>query len=270
MGNNDVLPDSEEAYVAFAFLAGSPNRIAVLHALTTGEPIDRRDLVDDLGLSRVTVTRILNGLESRAWVASEGSVYYTTAIGDVVAEEFKSFLDTLASMERLALVHPWLPDDFDVDLRRLATASVTVPTWSDSVAPVRRAAERCRGLNSLRVCASGAAPDVIKGIRDAAIEDNADVEVVATSSMLRVIQTDSTMRGWFTDLIDAGGRIYRHPGHPYLIATFDQTAVIGVNDNAGMPRGLVESTDKVVYKWVRSTVDRCREEAEPVGDEAFS
>ncbi|MFC7251658.1 helix-turn-helix transcriptional regulator [Halomicroarcula sp. GCM10025324] len=264
------MTDSEDAFADIVFLAGSPNRIAVLSALSVDKPVDRHDLVEDLSISRVTVQRILDSLGSRGWVASEGRDYRITPIGEVIVEEFQSSLDTFESMERLSLVLPWLPAGFDVDLRRLSDARITLPTWSDSVAPVRRAAELCRNLDDLRVCASGVAPDVIRGIRDAAVEDRAEVEVVATASAIDVIRDDSTMRGWFADLGDAGGQVYEHPGHPYLIGLCDRTAVIGVNDDAGMPRGLIESTDTVAYEWVRSMFDQCREESEPVGDGAFS
>lgn len=264
------MTDSEGAFGSLVFLARSPNRIAVLDALATEEPVDRRDLVDDLGLSRLTVTRIINALESRGWITSEGAAYQATPVGEVILEEVQSLLDTFESMERLSLVRPWLPADFDVDLRRLTDARITLPTWSDSVAPVRRAAEVCRGVDELRVCASGVAPDVIQGIRDAAVEDDTDVEVVVTTDAIEVVRDDPTMRTWFRDLVASDGRVYEHPGHPYLIGLCDRIAVIGINDGDGMPRGLVESTDTAVYEWARSTTDRCREEAKPIRGDAFS
>lgn len=255
------MTDSGDAFAEIVFLAGSPNRIAVLDALAARDSVDRRELVAELNISRVTVKRILDALESRGWVSTEGSVCRTTPTGEIVLEEFQSLLETVESMERLSLVRSWLPDDFDVDFRRLVNATITLPTWSDSVAPVRRSAELARDVDELRVCASGVAPDVIKGIRDAAVEDDADVEVVMTAEAIEVICGDPTMRGWFADLVEVGGRVYEHPSHSYLIATCDRTAVVGMNDDTGAPRGLVESTDDAVYEWVRSTVDRCREEA---------
>lgn len=252
-----------------AFLAGSPNRIAVLDALATLGPLSRPDLVEAVAISRVTVGRILDEFVERGWVTREDPAYRVTSIGEVVSETFGSLLRTMESMDRLSTVLPWLPPDFDVDVRRLQTARITVPTWSDSVAPVRRAADLCAGLDVLRVCPSGVAPDVVQGIRDAAVEDGADVEVVATANVLEIIREDPTMRGWFDDLLGVGGRIYEHPGHRYLIATCDRTAVVGMNDETGAPRGLVESSDAAVLDWVHATIDRCREEAEPVEDGAF-
>jgi predicted transcriptional regulator len=266
---DDTPASSRDPFEAVAFLTGSPNRLAVLDALVADGPRDRDGLVDEVDVSRVTVARVLDALVERGWAAREGRVYRATPVGAVVAAEFGSFLDTLTAMETLSLVFPWLPDDFDVDLRRLADARVTVPTWSDYVAPVRRAAELCQGLDALRVCASGVAPDVIEAIRDAAVEDGASVEVVMTTSALDVVRGDPTMRGWFRELVADGGRVSEHPGHPYLVATCDRTAVVGMNDEAGAPRGLVESTDAAVLKWVEARIDRCQAEATPVASGAF-
>jgi predicted transcriptional regulator len=261
---------SGDPFDTVVFLAGSPNRIAVLDALSALGPVSRPDLVDAVAVSRVTVSRILEGFVERGWATREGTEYRVTPVGEVIGEAFGSLLRTVESMDRLSKVYPFLPPDFDVDVRRLADAQITVPTWSDSVAPVRRAAQVTEGLEVLRVCASGVAPDVIEGIRDAAVEDGADVEVVMTENALDLVRDDHTMRGWFDDLLRGGGRVYEHPGHPYLIGVCDRVAFIGANDDSGVPRGAVESSDVAVLDWVNSTIDRCREEAEPVEEGAFS
>jgi predicted transcriptional regulator len=255
-----------DPFTTVAFLAGSPNRLAVLETLAELTSASRAELVDAAGVSRVTVGRILDDFAARRWVSRDRGSCRITPTGEVVCETFRSLLRTVESMDRLAVVQPWLPADFDVDARRLASARITVPTWSDSVAPVRRAADLCYGLDELRVCASGVAPDVIQAIRDAAVEEGTGVEVVMTAAALDVVRDEPTMRGWFTDLVDAGGRVYEHPGHPYLVATCDRVGIVGMNDDSGAPRGLVESADLAVLGWIESTIDRCRGEAEPVDD----
>ncbi|WP_416838425.1 helix-turn-helix transcriptional regulator [Haloferax sp. DFSO52] len=259
-----------DAFDTVAFLAGSPNRIMVLDSVISFGPISRRELVDVLGLSRVTVSRILDDFEERNWVSRRGTLYDATPVGEVVCELFERFLQTAGALHAISEVLPWLPPGFDVDVRLLTTARITIPTWSDSIAPVRRAARLCEGNDVLRVAASGVAPDVINGIRNAAVEDGADVEVTLTTTALSVLCGDPPMRIWFHDLVDAGGRVYEHPGHPYLLATCDRRAVIGMNDDMGVPRGLIESTDADIFEWVAETITRCREEAVPVDNEVFS
>lgn len=261
---------SSDSFDTVAFLAGSPNRIAVLDALSTLGPVSRPDLVDAIGISRVTVGRILEEFLKRGWATREGTEYRVTPVGEVICETFGSFLRTIESMDRLSTVYPFLPADFDVDVRRLADARITVPTWSDSVAPVRRAVECLSGLDVLRMAASSAAPEFVRGLRNAVVVDRADAEIVMTVDALDLVHADPEMRNSFADLLDAGGRVYEHPGHPYLVSTCDRTAIIGANDDWGAPRGLLESSDVAVFDWVGSTVDRCREEADPVDGEAFT
>lgn len=267
MSDAATLP--EDAFTTVAFLSGSPNRIAVLDGLSTVGPATRANLVDEVGISRVTVNRILDDFLARNWIVCEGTTYRLTPVGEVVCELFGSLLQTIESMNRLNTILPLLPADFDVDVRELTSARITVPTWSDSIAPVRRAAKLCRGLTVLRVAASGIAPDVVEAIRDAAVEDEADVEVVATANALGVVCSEPTMRDWFGDIVRTGGRVYEHPEHPYLIATCDKQAVIGMNDDLGAPRGLIESDNRAVFDWVQSAIDRCRLDADVVEYERF-
>ncbi|MFC6725411.1 helix-turn-helix domain-containing protein, partial [Halobium palmae] len=117
------------AFATVAFLAGSPNRVAVLETLAETGPSERRDVVEALDVSRVTAGRVLDALLERGWVERDGRTYETTAAGEVVVDEFGALLDTVEAMDRVAEVLPWLPEDFDVDARRLADARVTVPTW---------------------------------------------------------------------------------------------------------------------------------------------
>jgi predicted transcriptional regulator len=257
----DVFSDIE-------FLAGSPNRAAVLEALVD-TPRDRHDLAEHVGVSRVTIGRILKDLVTRGWVASDGSRYWATPIGEVVATEFGALLDTMETMRKLSAVMEWLPPDLDIDFRRFADARITLPTWSDSVAPIRRAARLAEEATFLRVAGSGIAPDVIEGIHDAAV-DGGEVTFVTTDAAFELVDSSPQMQGWLLEAMEARAALYRHPGFPYLIALCDEVAIIGVNDDAGVPRGLVESDDLAVRDWVLSTVERCRDEAERLDRSAFT
>jgi predicted transcriptional regulator len=256
-----------DAFADVEFLAGSPNRVAVLGALVE-RPRDRRDLSDALDVSRVTVGRVLGDLEARGWVESDGGGYRATPLGEVVAVEFEDLLETMGTMRELSTVAQWLPSDLDVDFRRFTGCRVTTPTWSDSVAPVRRASELAREATTLHVAGSGIAPGVIEGIREAAVAGGT-VTFVTTTDGVAVLESSREMSEWMTEAMAAGAELFSHPGFPYLIALCDGTGVIGVNDDDGVPRGFVESEDVAVLEWVRTTIARCRSEATPVGKDSF-
>jgi predicted transcriptional regulator len=249
------------AFADVEFLASSPNRIQALDLLSN-TTLQRPELESQLGISRMTAKRILDAFETRGWVKQETG-YRTTPLGDVVKAEFECLLDTVETVRKLATIFHWLPDDFDVDPRQLADASVTLNTWSDSVAPVRRAAELAKQTDFLRVAGSGISPDVIKAIRDAAVAGS-DVTFVTTDGGFEVLSVSDELSRWMVEAMDAGADLHTHPGFPYLIAQCDDFVIIGVNDESGAPRGLVESSNSEVREWVVSTIERCRSEGEVV------
>lgn len=120
-----------DAFETVAFLAGPPNRIAVLDALLRSGPTTWPSLVDELDASRVTVSRIVDDFESRNWVVHEGVDYRVTPVGEVICERFKSLLETVESMDELSSVLAWLPADFEVDVS---------PSWV-GVSPLSRPSE---------------------------------------------------------------------------------------------------------------------------------
>lgn len=260
----------DDSLADVAFLASSPNRIRALDALADG-PYDRDELQDALGISRVTAKRILDDFETRGWIVRDEHAYRTTPLGDVIATEFGDLLDTMATMRKLSTVHPWLPDDFDVDLRQLADARITLPTSSDSVAPVRRSAELMSKADAVRGLASGIAPEALRINRDCVVEDGQSFEVVFSTDVLDVIRADSTMARWLREILDAGGQVYSSESIDRLLAEFDnRTVAVGLTDETGVPRALVESESEVMCEWFRSIFEFYRDEAEPVNSEALS
>lgn len=63
----DTQGNLEEALEIIEFHARSANRVRALNVLTEG-PIERRDLEEASGISRPTLSRILDDFERRGWV----------------------------------------------------------------------------------------------------------------------------------------------------------------------------------------------------------
>ena len=257
----------EEALVDVAFLTSSVNRVRALAALTDGSR-DRYEVTAELGVSRVTAKRVLDGLEERGWVERQEQVYRTTPLGRVVATEFDDLLDAIGTMRRLSTVREWLPvEEFDFDLRRFATARIIYTSQSDSIAPIRRVAERIGAADELAVLSTSVEPQGVAAHRDAVVENGQSAEVVLSVGTLDVAASDPTMATYIREVIETGGRYYRHPGFDHILFECDGSALIGLIDETGAPRGLIESEDEAVCEWVRSTFEAHRAEAEPVAAE---
>jgi predicted transcriptional regulator len=255
---------------AVEFLARSENRVRVLELLAD-RPHDRRELAEAVGVSRVTAQRILDDFERYEWVSAEGQTYRVTEVGSIVSEAFGSLLETMESTQRLAAIAPWLPAEFDVDLRRLTDARITLPTHGDPIAPVRHLTALIDEAASVRGLGAGIAPDALRADRDRVVDGGQSFEIVFSEDVLAVIGSDARMSGWLREMLDAGATVYRHVDVGLLVGEFDREEVgLGVADESGIPRGFVESCDSEVLDWFDRTFERYRSEAEPVDRETFT
>lgn len=257
---------------AVDFLARSENRVRALATLAT-RPHDRSDLVEAVGVSRVTAQRILDDFVRYGWaiVTVEDRTYRATPTGSLVSEAFETLLDTIDTTQRLSAVVPWLPPDFDVDLRRLTDAEIILPVQSDPIAPVRRSTELMGDAESVRGLGAGIAPDALRVNRDCVVDGGQLFEVVFSGGVLDVISSDARMSEWLGEMLDAGASVYRHEDVGLLVGEFDGTVVgLGIGDESGVPRGWLESRDPAVLDWFASTFERYRAEAEPIERATFT
>lgn len=139
---------------------------------------------------------------------------------------------------------PWLPNGFDVDLRQLADARITLPSKSDSIAPIRRSIELMDKADTVQGLGAGIVPEALRINRDHVLDDNQLFEVVFSTDVLDIITADSTMTGYLVEILDAGGRVYSHENLNCFLGEFDgETVLMGLTDETGVPRAAIESED---------------------------
>lgn len=254
---------------AVAFLSRSENRIQALVALAD-RPFVRNELATEIGVSRVTAQRILNDLVRHGWVTVDGRTYRVTELGRIVSEEFQSLLETIAAVQQLATIDPWLPAEFDVDRRHLYDARITVPTPGDPIAPVRHSIDLMRAAVTIRGLAAGIAPEAVRINRDCVVDGGQSFEVVFSGGVLDVVADDPQMSTWMRELLDAGGTVYRHETLTLLVGEFDGECLgLGVMDEPGVPQGFLECCHEDVLNWFDSTFERYRDASTRVDAETF-
>jgi predicted transcriptional regulator len=243
----------EDSLSDVSFLSRSRNRAEALATLADGA-LTRTELEERVGISRVTAKRILDGFRVRGWVEAEDGRYRMTPLGDVLATEFEELLETVTTVRTLSAVLPWLPTEFDVDLRRIEDVRVTLPSRTDSVAPIRRSAELMRGARTVRGLATGVAPEALRANRNCVVESEQSFEVVFSADVLDLIRSDPTMSALLGEILEAGGRVYSHDGVACMLGEVDRDLVVlGLTDETGVPRAVVESRDASVRRWFEGT-----------------
>lgn len=256
-----------DAFDEISFLTRSENRVTVLTTLYH-EAYGEQGLVDATGISDVTVGRILDDFQARGWVSIEDGVYRTTDIGDLIADDYQRFHETMVIASRLGPAQDLLPfDDLDFDLRHLTNAEIldpeavsqlrTLDRWRELI----READRVIGVEP----ASNAAVVLAEPVHEEVTEHDLDVQAVVANEYVERAKGTPELRTLLREMVEAGAELYIAPDGADItlaLATIDDQAAISAFDDSGSLRvGILSSADPV-YRWVREAYESHRTDAE--------
>lgn len=253
------------AVEAVQFLTRAESRLAVMRELAERDYTTQRELRDALDASRTTVARALNSLQDRGWIEQATEGYCLTTTGTLIASSVTQLLDTVATTAELSAFLRYAPTDaINTDLLTTADVTVTTPTDADPYAPARKQTEIVHRADRLRVLLPATDLESTRAVTDAVTEDGLELESVVSPSVAATFETPE-----FKSLVKEGmstGRstVLVSPTElPYYLGLADEEAVqIGVADDEGIPRALLETTDARVRQWAEGVYSEYRDAAE--------
>jgi predicted transcriptional regulator len=255
-----------------AFLARSENRIAILGHLTDEEPHSRDELMDASDVSRPTLSRILDDLETRTWIKQRGQTCRITSLGIWVHEEFTELLGTMETAQKLRDVIEWLPTDtLAFDLNCLTDSTITLPSQSDPLAPMNRASTLGRTADKSRLVTHAFPAPCLNAHRQAVASGRGRFHAVITP---RVIETmaEPAHESPFVDLLASErADVSVYEGDiPRVVGINDGVVYFGIDDQKGAPLALIETDDETVLTWAEETFETYRRNAAPLTPDEFS
>ena len=256
--------DTGELIGDVEFLTRSHSRVRVLDMLRAADHLDKHAIVDRLEVSRTTVKRNLDSLVERGWVREEDGEYAITAPGELIAEDFRGLLQSIRTAERLAPVMKWMPAaSFDFDLRDLADARITLSEPNDPYAPVDRYIETIETADNYRALLPAVARPAIEELHERVLAGEAAGELVFGRAVARTVEANARSAQRCEEMAGTGRMsVAVYDGTlPYYLGLVDDTVQIGVEDDGGMQRALVESAAPSVCRWASDTYEAYRESA---------
>lgn len=261
----------ESALDDIAFLAMSENRVRILGVLMDEEIHTRDELMEATDVSRPTLARILDDLESRTWITQHGQNCRITPLGMWVYEEFIELLKTIAAERQLREIFQWLPlDVFTFDIRHLSGAEIILIEEHDVTAIVRRILEFHRNGDWIRGVAREAAPEFIENQWELSVQGDTQIELVLTPEAMKITEEHPETIAWFREMLtDGNAEYFIYEDIPISVGIVDDTVGINLADEQGVLHGGIATDDETVYRWAVELFETCREKARPLQPDAI-
>jgi hypothetical protein len=257
-----------------SFLTRSENRVEVLETLARGAYTER-ELVEATGISDVTVGRILEDFQDRAWIRETSNGYRATAVGELVATDYRQLAESMDLAARLGPVLDILPvAEMDFDLRLLTDGLVSDPETFDSLRAVDRWKQLLRQAEEFIGVAPAATATtvVVEPFHEAITEHGLTFSAVVSPTYYERTLARPEPRRLVREELEAGAEMYLADidgDFTTSVAAFDDIATITGYDEAGDLAVGIESRADPVYEWVRDRFESARADATPLAPSDF-
>lgn len=258
------MPDS-----ALEYLAGSPVRSTTLAALRDHGPLSIRDLDDRVSVSRRTLKRTLNTMESRGWIRPVDGAYELTAFGAAILFANEEFRDRKRLADRLRPFLEHAPAAvFDIGIDALADAEVLAPD-ADPTAFADRLVDLRTGVARVREYTPFLLIDSVRQLSTQAENGGSPPDVTLVLRTDVPPQSSPEYAERFETLIAAPNVDVRlNPDGPSLgIGIADGRAFFGMANGRGMPHALLVSDAPAVVDWAERRFEDCLSGADPLSPE---
>lgn len=240
-------------------------RAGVLRALSDGVS-SKRDLVDDVSVSRSTVDRAVRVLESHGFVDRNDGLVLTLR-GRLALDAYEEFTATVDALEETGAVLAPLAADATLDTRLLRDATVVRPTPVSPQRPYVSYQRLVEDATAVRGFAPVVLEDNVPMFREKIVGEGIEVDLTVAPDALEELVSEHadaveaaldsgrlTLRR-ATETLDYALMLVEQPEHTYACAL-----VYADNGFAGTIYN--DSPDAV--RWTEGVYDRLRREARPL------
>jgi predicted transcriptional regulator len=240
-------------------------RAPLLRALRDG-PIQKRDLVTDLSISRSTVDRAVRNLETREFVQRDDEISLTL-MGRLAIDAYDEFVGYVDALESARPVLRSLPVDATIDRRFVEGANVVS---ADRLSPERHAMafmEELETATDIRGYSSALMPSYVDLLHERIVDDGLTLELTLSPALFdellsaagdRVNEVLSTGRFQLfeaTTSLDYSLFVIEQPERTLAAAL--------VYDDRGQS-GVLFNDDPAAVEWAERVYERIRESASPM------
>ncbi|WP_416838790.1 helix-turn-helix transcriptional regulator [Haloferax sp. DFSO52] len=240
------------------------NRRALILQSLLDDPKTKRELVDEVGISRSTIDRGVRELENLGLIEYETGNYRLTQVGQFLGRSFLEFYDVVDVTTRVAPFLAWMdPEWFDVDLCSLRDARIFIADADNSFGPWDSHAESVRSTRSYRGLLPSVGREPMEIKYQSILENDAEHEVIVGPDVAALLYSEPLVDVFDEMLATGRVTVSVYPESiPYYLGIFDDDVVqVGSCDHFGLPYALLESTNPDVVEWAERKISSYKDNA---------
>ena len=238
----------------------------ILEVMLEG-PLDRREIEEQLNVSRATSHRYAQWLDEQGFVEKINGRFQLTWRGEVVAEEVLRFEANVRTAHRLTpLLDVICEDHREFVVEPFVDATITVAEPEEPYQPVERfislvsESKTFRGFNTTHM-----APLVL-GEFHQRVFDETDTEIIYLPHIMEKLFETYPERA--REAIDRGHLALRTRDElPYGLALFDERVGIGgYDETTGLMQVFVDTDSPIAREWAERVYESVRADSDSVED----
>ncbi|WP_458205271.1 helix-turn-helix transcriptional regulator [Haladaptatus sp. NG-SE-30] len=242
-------------------------RAEVLSALSSG-PIPKRNLQDELGVSRSTVYKAVRELQEHDLVERTDDGLELTLAGRLLESEYVSFRGSVDDVRRTRQLLSILPLDSELPMALIEDARVVLAERYAPNHPIQYVEEMVAEADVSRGFSPVALPQYVELFHDQAVLGDLDAELVLEQPVVQYLVADygdqlqealkkGSLSVWETEETLPFGLI--------LVEGDEDGVCVVVYDDRGELRGLIANDTAKAVAWGRETFDSFQEDADFIG-----
>jgi predicted transcriptional regulator len=236
----------------------------VLEALFS-EPMDRRKIEEQLGVSRATSHRFTRWLTEHGLAEKRDGRFHLTGKGLSFAEGVLRFERNIETSARLApLLDLICEDHMELVVEPFSDATVTTATPGDPYGPLRRFRELLDDSGTLRGFNTTHMVPLAEGSDAADVFEGVDTEIIYLPDVVETLFSAAPEHA--RKVVEAGHLTLRtREALPYGLAIFDDRVGIGgYDEETGAMAVFVDTGAAYAREWAERTYAAFRADSEPL------
>lgn len=252
------------------FLARSSGRVELLELFAAQNPRTRTGIQQQSSATRTTVQRNLDALQTHGLIEHDPHTqeYELTLTGKLLTSAFLDLLETVDTLQTLEPILRWMPRtafEFPFELSRLADATIVTPAPGDPYAPVSLHIDALKRSSHTRLLLPVMGLDALEIGRQKVEDTDTKLESVVHANIAAAFDENPTYQEQARLGMETGQfsiAVYDDT-IPCYLGIFDDVVQLGVENDEGVPQGMIETDDEAVRAWAERTYAEYEHEATP-------